>query len=148
VEELLQSEVAADGIQIEGSISRRNLFQLEEKKNLLSLGDTADGSPVVVAQSSIVEGAPAEESLIIGEECVITDEISVSGHDPAAAAPVSLSDLPADSIAIAGSAEPNTPNGAPTPESVSAEELRAAQTVSDERHPAIELASAEEQITL
>jgi hypothetical protein len=102
---------------------------------------------VVIAQSSIVEGASAEESPIVGEECVITDQASVSGDDPAAAAPVSLPDLPADLIAIAGSEAPNTPDGAPTPESVSAEELPAAQTVSDETHPTIESVSAEEQPT-
>jgi hypothetical protein len=52
---------------------------------------------------------------------VITDEASISGEDPAAAVSVSLPDLPADSIAIAGSAEPNMPEGVPTPRSVSSE---------------------------
>jgi hypothetical protein len=89
--------------------------------------------------SSIVEGAPAEEYPIIGEECVITDEASISA--------VSLPDLPVDSIVIAGAEESNTPDGAPTPESVSAEELPGARTVSDETHLTIKSASAEEQPT-
>jgi hypothetical protein len=89
VEELLQSEVVADGVQIEGSISleAENRFaessvmeqnaadspQTEESVPLRGTeeraftGETADGSPVVVPQSSIVEGAPAEESPIIGD---------------------------------------------------------------------------------
>jgi hypothetical protein len=169
IEELLQSDVATDGVQIEGSISleAENKFaessvmeqnaadspQTEEsvavggKEEPAFTGETADGSPVVVAQSSIVEGASAEESPIVGEESVITDESSVPGHDSTAAASVSLSELPADSIAIALAEEPNTPGEAPTPESVSAEELPAAQTVSDETHLTIESASAEEELT-
>jgi hypothetical protein len=86
---LLQSEGAGDGIQIEGGISleaedkfsessvtEQNAADSPQTEESVSLGgkeepaftgETADGSSVVVAQSSIVEGAPAEESHIIGD---------------------------------------------------------------------------------